>query len=260
MRLILLLLNGLCFATAFTTLPGSASRGKLHHLDAIAPHLNFLGRFRKKKGIQQNPMVRLGDLLPKDADIVRAADGEAVSLLEVLGTGKALLVGMPGAFTPTCTKQHLPGYVESAERFAKLGYSTIACLTTNDRFVSDNWAQVVGIAKKEVSSPSIVGIYCDGDGDVVKALGLAEDMGFGLGVRSKRFALALENGKVTHLLTDEGLEECAATSASNMLDLLTPESLREVSKPDSSTLLLGAAWAAIVALAAMQFGASDVPN
>jgi glutaredoxin/glutathione-dependent peroxiredoxin len=121
---------------------------------------------------------------------------------------------MPGAFTPTCTEKHLPGYVEQASQFKQLGYDTIAVLTTNDRFVNDQWVQSLGAAGSELL------ILSDGDGDLVRMLGLSEDMGFGVGIRAKRFALVLEDGTVTDALTDEGLDECSATSAQSVLKML----------------------------------------
>ena len=125
--------------------------------------------------------------------------------------------GMPGAFTPTCTEKHLPGYVEQASQFKQLGYDTIAILTTNDRFVNDQWIQSVGVAS---TGSSDLRILSDGDGDLVRMLGLSEDMGFGVGVRSKRFALVLDNGIVTDVLLDEGMDQCSATSSSSVLKLL----------------------------------------
>ena len=121
---------------------------------------------------------------------------------------------MPGAFTPTCTKEHLPGYVKQLPQFQSLGYDTVAVLTTNDRFVNIEWAKSVG------ASDSALKLLSDGDGDLVRLLGLSEDMGFGVGVRSKRFALVLEDGTVTDLLTDDGMVECGTTAADNVLKVL----------------------------------------
>lgn len=124
---------------------------------------------------------------------------------------------MPGAFTPTCTQEHLPGYIKQAKRFANLGYKTIAVVTTNDKYVNREWMNSQGIGDcKDIIMLS------DGDGDFVKSLGLAEDQGFGVGVRSQRFALVTDNGVATHLLTDEGMDTCGVTSADSLLKLLTP--------------------------------------
>lgn len=125
---------------------------------------------------------------------------------------------MPGAFTPTCNKEHLPGYIKQAKKFAKLGYDTIAVVTTNDKYVNREWMNSQGIA----DSDSIV-LLSDGDGDFVKSIGLADDMGFGVGVRSRRFALVSDNLVVTHLVTDDGMDTCEATSAESLLNVLTPE-------------------------------------
>ena len=125
---------------------------------------------------------------------------------------------MPGAFTPTCSQEHLPGYIKEAKNFAALGYNTIAVVTTNDKFVNQEWMNAQGITDSKT-----ITMLSDGDGDFVKSLGLTGDMGFGAGIRSQRFALVAENGVVTNLFTDEGMNSCEATSADSLLKVLSPE-------------------------------------
>jgi peroxiredoxin len=86
---------------------------------------------------------------------------------------------MPGAFTPTCNKKHLPGYIAQEAAFAKLGISKIVICTTNDKFVNEEWMS----ANEALKPGSIITMVSDGDGDLVKSLGLSEDMRFGVGVR-----------------------------------------------------------------------------
>jgi peroxiredoxin len=150
-----------------------------------------------------------------------------------------IATGMPGAFTPTCTQQHLPGYIQAYDKFKDLDYSTIAIITTNDRFVSEEWSKAVGKALNVEDSP--LTILSDGDGDAIRTMGLADDMGFGLGVRSKRFAMALDDGVVTHLLTDEGMDDCSKTTAESLLKAIAPEPAVEDSMKMDGGVIAGVA-------------------
>jgi hypothetical protein len=145
----------------------------------------------------------------------------------------------------------LPGYIKSADKLAALGIEKIAVVTTNDRFVNEEWSSQQGL----LSSDAKVVVLCDGDGDLVKSLGLADDMGFGIGFRSKRFAMVTNNGQVVELLTDEGMDDCSTTSAANLVELLTPE---PVVVPDATEIdgkfIGAAAGVVLLALVASQFG------
>ncbi|CAB9516991.1 Peroxiredoxin-2E [Seminavis robusta] len=220
-----------------------------------------IGRSREKKEIDQAATIRVGEALPADIDVIVCGttseeeddNAAAMSIRDAVGNGKAVLVGMPGAFTPTCTEQHLPGYVEKMSQFSSLGYDSVAVLTTNDRYVNDMWAKsVVG------DSDSPLQILSDGDGDLVRMLGLSEDMGFGVGVRSKRFALVLENGTVTQVLADEGLSSCSATSAENVLKVLSGGASVASADDDSNQAAVAVLLLAIAAGAAATMGGVDM--
>src|SRR3569623_487573 len=133
---------------------------------------------------------------------------------------------MPGAFTPTCSNEHLPGYIANLSKLQALGINKVVVLTTNDRHVNEEWGARYGLILKDPKEggpgPAIT-IVSDGDGDLAKSMGLSEDMGFGVGVRSKRFAMVVTDGVVSTLLTDEGLNDCSCTSAQNLLRVLTPD-------------------------------------
>jgi glutaredoxin/glutathione-dependent peroxiredoxin len=169
---------------------------------------------------------------------------------------------MPGAFTTTCTQVHLPGYVQSAKKLRSLGIDTIAVITTNDRFVNQEWSKQQGLVSSNTDSPPIT-ILCDADGDFIKGIGLADDMGFGIGVRSKRFAMITDNGVVTTLLTDDGMDDCKVTSVENVIKLLTPEPV-----PGSSDgaieidgkLIAGVIVAITIAVFASMMGGNDAPT
>ena len=233
-------------AFAFTPSRTTASHAKL-----CAPLQmgirDTLSRFRKKKNVYYTEPIKIGSPLPKaDINVVSLQSdgeeteiGEAKSIQEVLGNGRSILVGMPGAFTTTCSKQHLPGYIDNQSKFAKLGVDNIAVITTNDVFVNKAWSIDAGIDSQDTSP---ITFLSDGDGELVKELGLVEDMGFrnGVGTRSKRFALVVENGVVTELQVDDGMDDCSASSAENMVKILTPEDVAVESEEemDPQTLAL----------------------
>ena len=212
-----------------------------------ALYMGLLNRFRKKKEVKVKNPISIGSVLP-EIDVQPLSDGddiEAVTIQEVLGEGKSILVGMPGAFTTTCSQVHLPGYVKNAGKFAKVGVTKIAAITTNDKFVNGAWAKDQGIDVEDLENSKVT-IVADGDGELVKELGLVEDMGFGVGVRSKRFAIVVEDGVVTHLETDDGMEDCSGTSAENMLAVVSPPVEETELELDGSTIGVLAAGLAVV--------------
>jgi Redoxin len=105
-------------------------------------------------------------------------------------------------------------------------FQTLAC--TKDKFVNSAWAKDAGIVasednKSDATASAPITVLADGDGDLVQQLGLVEDMGYGIGIRSKRFVLILEDGVVQRLEVDEGMEECDKTRPQNIIKILTPE-------------------------------------
>ncbi|MCL2393772.1 MAG: peroxiredoxin [Acidimicrobiaceae bacterium] len=143
--------------------------------------------------------IAVGEKLPDVTLRVPSPDGpKPVQTTEALGTGRVVLFGVPGAFTPTCSDYHLPGYVLRAEDLTSKGVDTIACTAVNDVFVMGAWA-----ADREVGDKVLM--LADGSGDFAKALGLELDLsGVGLGVRSRRYAMVLQDGVVTDLFLEEG--------------------------------------------------------
>jgi len=138
--------------------------------------------------------IEVGERIP-DVTVRIMVDGkpEAVQTDELLGKGKVLLFGVPGAFTPGCSKIHLPGYVEKADQLRAKGIDRIACVAVNDAWVMDAWGRDQGVGDDIV-------MVADGSGEFTQALGLAFDMsGAGLGVRSLRYAAISDDGIVTDL-------------------------------------------------------------
>ena len=125
--------------------------------------------------------ISVGDKLPDVKVMLATAEGpQAAQTGELLGSGKVALFSVPGAFTPTCSAKHLPGFVEKAEEFKAKGVNKIVCMSVNDAFVMDAWG-------KNQNAGGKVEMMADGNGDFARALGLTMDgKGFGMGERSQR--------------------------------------------------------------------------
>jgi peroxiredoxin len=138
--------------------------------------------------------IAVGDRMPSGEFGVMGADGpEKVTTDALLSGKKVVLFSVPGAFTPTCSAKHLPGFIDHADALHAKGVDTIACLAVNDVFVMSAWGQSAGVGDKVL-------MLADGNGTYTKALGLELDgTGFGLGTRGQRFSLIVDNGVVTAL-------------------------------------------------------------
>jgi glutaredoxin/glutathione-dependent peroxiredoxin len=143
--------------------------------------------------------IQVGDSLPQATFRVMTPDGPAPKTTDDIFKGrKVVLVAVPGAFTPTCHRNHLPGYVEKAADIKAKGVDAIAVTSVNDVFVMDAWA-------KSSNAAGTIEFLSDGNGDFAKALGLTMDgSGFGLGTRSQRYAAIIEDGVVKELLVEPG--------------------------------------------------------
>ena len=128
--------------------------------------------------------------------LVVAGELEEVDSSEYLANKKVMLVGVPGAFTPTCHVSHLPGYIEHLSSFQAKEYSVVF-ISVNDPFVMQAWT--------EASNAGDIDMIADGNGDLTEALGLVMDAsGFGLGKRCMRFAMAIDNGLIKSIDVEEG--------------------------------------------------------
>jgi peroxiredoxin len=156
--------------------------------------------------------IQIGDSLP-EATLNLLRDGvQAVTTAEIFKGKKVVLFSVPGAFTPTCSAKHLPGYVEKFEEFQRRGIE-VACMAVNDAFVMGAWG-------KSQSTPDGLMMLADGNGAFTQALGLELDAtAFGMGLRSKRFALYAEDG-VVKLLHVEAPGEFKVSSAEAVLAAL----------------------------------------
>jgi peroxiredoxin len=152
--------------------------------------------------------IKAGDKVPAGKFMVMKGDGPGVLTTDELFKGKkVVLFSVPGAFTPTCSNQHLPGFVQQADTLRTKGVNTVACLSVNDVFVMDAWGKASGVHGK-------VTMLADGNAEYTKALGLELDAtGFGMGIRGQRFAMVVEDGKVKALEVEPAASGCTVSSA-----------------------------------------------
>jgi peroxiredoxin len=156
--------------------------------------------------------IKVGDKLPNATLFRVGADGiEPFEAQEYFDGRKVVMFGLPGAFTPTCTAQHLPGYVKRAGDFAAKGVDAIACLSVNDAWVMKAWANDQGAAGK-------VEMLADGNAELTRAIGLDADMSArGYGIRSRRFAMIVDDGVVQSIAIEDG-PVLDVSAAEKMLD------------------------------------------
>lgn len=143
--------------------------------------------------------IGVGDKIPSGKLTRMGADGpEQVTTEELFGGKKVVLFAVPGAFTPTCSAKHLPGFVEKADEIRGKGVDTVACLSVNDVFVMDAWG-------KDQNAAGKVEMLADGSAELTGALGTVLDLTErGLGVRSSRYSMIVDDGTVARINLEEG--------------------------------------------------------
>ncbi|MDD9855777.1 MAG: peroxiredoxin, partial [Gammaproteobacteria bacterium] len=142
--------------------------------------------------------IQVGERIPNITLAVMRPDGPAeLSADEIFGGKKVVLFALPGAYTPTCSQAHLPGYVVHRDAIVAKGVDTIACLSVNDAFVMGAWG--------EASNAGDILMLADGSGAFTEAVGLTLDLtDRHMGVRSQRYAMVVDDGVVTHLNVEDG--------------------------------------------------------
>jgi peroxiredoxin len=158
--------------------------------------------------------IKVGDTLPNATFRVMTAEGpKAKTTDEVFKGKKVVLFAVPGAFTPTCHKNHLPGFVQNAATIKAKGIDAIAVTAVNDVFVLDAW--------KKASGGDAIEFLSDGNADFAKAIGLDLDAsGNGLGMRSKRYCMVVDNGVVKSLAVEDAPGKADASGAEALLKAL----------------------------------------
>ena len=160
--------------------------------------------------------IKIGDTIPAATLRRLTADGiEEVKSHEFCYDRKVVIFALPGAFTPPCSNEHMPSFIENADAIKAKGVDEIACIAVNDPFVMDAWNKATGAEGK-------VTLLSDGNCEFTKEIGMDfEGLGLGFGTRSKRYAMVVENGKVTALEVEESPGECTVSSGSKLLESLT---------------------------------------
>jgi peroxiredoxin len=158
--------------------------------------------------------IKVGDTIPQATFMTFTTDGPAPMTAEALTAGKTVaLFALPGAFTPTCSAKHLPGFKDHAAELKAKGVDTIACVSVNDVFVMNAWGK-----SQEVGDSVLM--LADGNGDFTRALGLDFDASkFGMGQRSQRYSMLIKDGVVS-LLNVEPSGAFEVSSAEHMLGQL----------------------------------------
>ncbi len=138
--------------------------------------------------------IQVGNAMPNGTFKIMTVEGPKDLSTDILFKGKqVLLFSVPGAFTPTCSQKHLPGYVSNAAALKQKGIDTIACMAVNDVFVMHAWGESASVGDKVL-------MLSDGNGEYAKALGLEMDgRGFGMGMRGQRFSIIVDDGVVKQL-------------------------------------------------------------
>ena len=147
--------------------------------------------------------IQIGEAIPDATVSTPTEDGpRPISAAEIFGGKTVALFAVPGAFTPTCSARHLPGYVDNKEALKAKGVDTIACISVNDAFVMGAWAKA-----NELNGQDDVLMLADGNGDLTRQLGLVLNAtGFGMGERSQRYSMLVKDGVVTQLNIEQGGE------------------------------------------------------
>ena len=159
--------------------------------------------------------LKINDQIP-DTEIFQLVDGEPEksNLREIIGNGKIVLFGLPGAFTSTCSKLHLPGFVAHADKIKAKGIQNIFCLSANDPYVMNGWGEInnTGDKIKMLSDPYL---------SFTKAIGAEVDRNSkGMGIRSNRYLMVIEKFTVVNIHVEKETKECGLTSAENLLNHL----------------------------------------
>lgn len=158
--------------------------------------------------------IKAGDKMPSGTFGVMTDSGPgAISSDDLFAGKKVVLVSVPGAFTPTCSMNHLPGFVDHADEILATGVDTIACMAVNDVFVMDAWGESQGVGDDVL-------MLADGNATYARALGLEQDStAFNMGIRSRRFAIVVDDGVARHVAVDEP-GKFEVTSAEAVLEAL----------------------------------------
>ena len=155
--------------------------------------------------------IKKGDKLPDAKVFILDSDPKEVSIKQIIGDEKTILFGLPGAFTPTCSTKHLPGFAMATDKLKKKDIKKVVCISVNDPFVMNAWGKTHNVQDKIL----MVG---DSKGDFTKNIGAELNLtNRGLGVRSSRYTMLVEKGSVLKISEEEVAGKCEVTAAENFL-------------------------------------------
>lgn len=156
--------------------------------------------------------IESGKTIPSATLKQMTSDGiKDIDMASFLAGRKVILFGLPGAYTPVCTTSHLPGYVAEADKLKAEGTAEIACISVNDPFVMSAWGEQHGVDGKVV-------MLCDPQAEFTRSIGMSLDLtAFGLGERSQRYSMVVEDGIVTTVNVEKSIFDHGASAASSLL-------------------------------------------
>ena len=158
--------------------------------------------------------IKEGDNLPDAKVFILDKDPKETSIKQIIGDDKIILFGLPGAFTPTCSTKHLPGFIKSSNILREKDIKKVICISINDPFVMDAWGKVHNVNNKIL----MVG---DSNGEFTKNIGAELNLvKRGLGIRSSRYTMLVEKGKVVKISEEEKAGKCENTAAENFLKVI----------------------------------------
>ncbi len=160
--------------------------------------------------------ITVGQQLPEITMKLAKKDGaETVTTTALFADKKTILFALPGAFTPVCSARHLPDFAANKAALNAAGVDQIVCLSVNDAFVMQAWADSLGIGDSVL-------MLCDGSAEFTNAVGLTLDLtAAGMGIRSQRYAMIIDDGVVTHLEIEKEASSCSVSGADYFVTLLT---------------------------------------
>ena len=155
--------------------------------------------------------VKKGDRVPDAKVFILDKNPKEIFIKEIIGEDKVILFGLPGAYTPTCSTKHLPGFIKATEELKKKSIKKVICISVNDPFVMDAWGKVHNVEDKIL----MVG---DSMGNFTKSIGAELDLNSrGLGIRSSRYTMLVEKGSILKVSEEEVAGKCEYTAAENFL-------------------------------------------
>ena len=152
-----------------------------------------------------------GDKLPDAKVFILEKDPKEVYIKQIIGNEKAILFGLPGAFTPTCSAKHLPGFIKATDQLKEKDIKKVICISVNDPFVMDAWGKIHNVQNK-------IMMLADYNGDFTKNIGAEKNLSHrGLGIRSSRYTMLVEKGDIVKISEEEIVGKCEVTAAENFL-------------------------------------------